>query len=185
MAKVRSGRLARTYGQALFLACSEDQFDVVAGELQSFCGLLAAARDVSEALTSPIVSSEKKEELTRAIAERLALSGPVTNLLRLVAERGRFGLLELITAAFNHAVREYRRVLAVEVSVARAMSEDEERSIRDQLQRAVHPSLAIDFQVDPTVVGGIVVRSGDKVFDASIRTRLRRLEAALVSPIPH
>lgn len=185
MAKVRSGRLARTYGQALFFACTADQFDVVSGELADFCALLKGAPDVAEALTSAVITSEKKAELAFEIGKKLGLSQPITNLLRLMGERGRFNLIDQILAAFNGAVREFRRVLAVEVVVARTMADEEKSSIRERLQLAVHPSLAVDFRVDPRVVGGIVVRSGDRVFDASIRTRLRRLEASFVSPISH
>lgn len=181
MTNIGSGRLARTYGQALFLACAEEQFDGVSGELQQFCRLLIAAPNVAEALNSPIIPSEQKSHLISAIAERVNLSQAVTNLLRLVAERGRFAIIHQISDAFGAAVREFRQILALEVTVARAVSEDEQAQIRERLQLIVHPAVSVAFRVAPDVVGGLVVRSGDKVFDASVRTRLRRLGRSLVS----
>ena len=182
MARVSPGRLARTYGQALFSACKHEQFDSISAQLKELQQMFRDSSQISEALKARTVSSDQKRAFVDEMAHRLGLVQEVVNLLRLLAEGGRFSLFDQIITCFEDAVREFRHILSIEVIVARTLSQDEERLLGDRLRAVVNPALAIKIRVDQDILGGILIRSGDAVFDSSLKTRLRRLEDSLSAP---
>jgi F-type H+-transporting ATPase subunit delta len=181
MARGTEGRLARAYGQALFLACDPVQLDLVAAQLDDVGRLFRENPDLQEALISRTVTPEQKMILMRALSDRLGWAQSVTNILLILAERGRFVIFEQLVGAFNQSVREFRNLLSVNVAVARQLSHQEENDLVERLRRSVNASLSVSISVEPNILGGLVLRTGDKVFDASMRTRLRRMEASLVA----
>lgn len=183
MARGAEGRLARAYGHALFLACDAVQLDLVSGQLDDMGRLFRDNPDVQEALVSRTVTPEQKMLLTRALSERLGLAESVTNTLLILAERGRFAIFEQLVTVFNHSVREFRKLLSVDVAVVGPLSHEEQNELVEGLRKAVNASLTVSISVDPTILGGLVLRAGDKVFDASMKTRLRRMEASLVASV--
>jgi F-type H+-transporting ATPase subunit delta len=182
MARVSPGRLAGTYGQALFAACIVEQFDSISAQLKELQRMFRESSQISEALKSRTVSSDQKREFVEEMANRLGLGQEVMNFLRLLAEGGRFALFDQMIISFEDAVREFRHILSVEVIVARSLSKEEERLLEDRLRSVVNPALAITIRVDQDILGGLLIRSGDSVFDSSLKTRLRRLEDSLAAP---
>lgn len=183
MPRVSPGRLARTYGQALFSACKPEDFDSVSSQLAKISRFFDDSPELFEALIAKTISSEQKRILVDVLGPRWGLSIEVGNLLRLLAEAGRFSLIGGIIRSFEDAVREYRHILSIEVIVARSLTDDEERLLRERLRAVVHSSIAITVRVDEEIIGGLLLRSGDSVFDSSLRTRLRRLEESLAAPV--
>jgi F-type H+-transporting ATPase subunit delta len=182
MARVSPGRLARTYGQALFAASKVEQYDSISAQLKELQELFRESSHIPEALRARTVSSDQKLAFVDEMSHRLALGQEVTNLLRLLAEGGRFELFDQLIICFEDAVREFRHILSVEVIVARSLSHEEERFLEDRLRSVVNPAISITIRVDQGIFGGLLIRSGDSVFDSSLKTRLRRLEDSLAAP---
>ena len=132
-------------------------------------------------MLSPVIPSNKKVEIITLINDKLSFFEPVFNLLKMLGERSRFNILDLIINEFNHSVMEFRNLLSLEVEIARSISHDEQLKIVDTLKKSVHSSITAKFVVNPKLIGGLVIRSGDKVFDASVSNRLDNMTHAMVS----
>jgi F-type H+-transporting ATPase subunit delta len=123
-----------------------------------------------------VAREEKVETLPRLFP---GLSEQVLNLLRVLASKQRMQLLPSIVSEFEHLVREARGVLEAEVTVARPVTDIDQQGILQRLRGLTGKDVQIHVSVDPAILGGVVVRIGDQVIDASVSGRLDRLRQEL------
>jgi F-type H+-transporting ATPase subunit delta len=172
--------LAQRYATALFeLADERRALDQVAGDLEKIGAMIDAAPDLRRLLRSPVL---KREEQARALDAVLAQAG-ISDLTRrfagLVARNRRL-------FAFDGMVRGFRALLALrrgevtaEVTSAVELSKQQLDAITDALKRTYGAKVAVAPRVDPSLLGGLVVRVGSRMIDASLRSKLHRLQIAL------
>lgn len=174
---MRPSTTARRYAEAAFdVARASGQTDAWLSDLQRAEDTYN--RDiVRNYFLDPNVAREEKV----ATVPRLfsGLSEQVLNLLRVLTSKQRMQLLPAIAAEFEHLVREARGVLEAEVTVARVVTESEQQDILHRLRSLTGKDVQIHVAVDPSILGGVVVRIGDQVIDASISGRLERLRQEL------
>jgi F-type H+-transporting ATPase subunit delta len=103
-----------------------------------------------------------------------------TNFLQLVAEKGRAGEIEEIAAEFERLMAREERRLTVELTTARELTDDEAKAIVAQIEQAAGRTVEATRDVDPAILGGIVLQAGSYRVDASVRGRLERLRPTLV-----
>ena len=170
----------RVYARALFDAAREaDRLEAVAADLGSLANALAEVPELSAFLRNPQVDPPEKA----ALLDELTAGGDelVRNFARLVAEKGRAGQLTAMNAELEALVARDQNRLAVELTTAYELSEDEARSIIDKIQQASGRSVEATRSVDPGLVGGIVLRVGSFRADGSVRGRLERLRQELTT----
>ncbi|HEV8564361.1 MAG TPA: ATP synthase F1 subunit delta [Actinomycetota bacterium] len=164
--------LIRGYAEALFsVAEAEAALDAVGDELFSFAKVLEQNTPLRQALTDPALPVENKKATIREILGERAhrLTG---TLLGLVVESGRARELPRIVEELVALAAERRQNALAEVRTAVPLSEQQRAKIAEALSRATGRSIEVKAVVDPTVIGGVLARVGDEVFDGSIRTRL-------------
>ena len=164
--------LVRGYAQALFsVAEAEDALGAVGDELFSFAKALEQNTPLRQALTDPALPVENKKAAIREIlGDR---THPLTAaLLGLVVESGRAREIAHIVEGLAALAAERRQNALAEVRTAVPLSEQQREQIAQALSRATGRSIEVKAVVDPTVIGGVLARVGDEVFDGSIRTRL-------------
>ncbi|HXA28950.1 MAG TPA: F0F1 ATP synthase subunit delta [Candidatus Angelobacter sp.] len=138
---------------------------------------ILSAPDVATALHDPRIP---QHERGRLVAELLAnAQPPARNLARLLAERGRAAVLPLVLEQYDALADRYSGVLRAEVVTAVPVDAQLEQRIRKQLAEKLGGDVQTTVRQDPSIVGGLVIRIGDRVIDGSIRTRLEQLQAAL------
>jgi len=171
--------VAKRYAQAAFAVAKEH------GQLehweQRLPALEALAEDaeVAEFVHNPAIPLEAKVQLI----ERLFPSEEdrfVRNLLILLLERGRWHQLRDVVEAFRQLLRESRGVLEVELVTAVPLEATELDQLRRELERRLQRPVQLHASVDPELLGGAVLRIGDEVFDASVRTQLTTLRRQLI-----
>ena len=172
--------LAGRYASALFdLARDKGQIDAVGRGLDALNQALADSKDFNDLVTSPLVSREQASKAFEAIAPQLGLDAITANLLGVLAKNGRKNQLQPVISAFRRLASEHRGETRAEVITARPLNDDQIAQLKQQLRARADRDVTIDAQVDPKILGGIVVKLGSRQIDASIRTKLNRLALAM------
>jgi len=172
--------LAGRYATALFeLAEEQDALDAVAGDLDGFRTLLRESADFVRLIRSPVLSRDEQARAVAAIAERAGCHALTGRFLGLLAHKRRLFALPEIIEAYGAMLAAHRGEVAAEVVSAVELSDEQTAAIREQLTRVVGQEIRLAQRVDPALLGGLVVRIGSRMIDASLRTKLHRLELAM------
>ena len=172
--------LAGRYASALFdLARDQRQIESVGNSLEALGRALAGSNDFDELVTSPLVSREEAGKAFAALAPDLGLDPITTNFLGVLARNGRKGQLPAVIRAYRRLAAEHRGETNAEIVTARPLNDDQLKHLRQQLRTRAGRDVNVDATVDPSILGGIVVRLGSQMIDASIRTKLNRLAQAM------
>ncbi len=172
--------LAGRYASALFdIARDQRQIESVGKSLDALGQALLNSKDFNELVTSPLVSRKEAGKAFAALAPQLKLDPVTTNFLGVLARNGRKSQLRAVIRAFRRLAAEHRGEATAEVVTARALNDDQLAQLKQQLRARAGRDVNIDATVDPTLLGGIVVKLGSQQIDASIRTKLNRLAQAM------
>jgi F-type H+-transporting ATPase subunit delta len=166
--------IADVYARALFEAAKEgDGLDRVHDELGQFADALAEDRNLQVFLFSPYFSSEEKKDGVRRIVSDA--DERTLNFLELLAERHRMPALFRIRRAFDAMWADENKLLPVTVTSAVELDEELVNSIGKRIEEQTGRRVELASKVDPDVLGGLQVRVGNMVLDATVRNRLERL----------
>jgi F-type H+-transporting ATPase subunit delta len=169
--------LARRYAEAYFELAREAK-DIAGwrAELAAVVDALSSER-VAPALANPQLSLAERTRLGLKLLD--GATDPARNLARLLIERHRLGLLPGILSHFDALADREAGIVRAEVTAAIAVDARLEREISDALAKKIGKSVQTTVLSDPSIVGGLVIRIGDRVIDDSVRTHLQQLQAAL------
>jgi F-type H+-transporting ATPase subunit delta len=170
----------RTYARSLFQAAKEaDRLPAVREQLADFVETMKEVPELQEILRNPQLDRRAKAAAIDAVAGK---GDPlVRNLLLLLVEKGRGGEIQEVADEFERLAAREEGQLSVELTTAFELSEDEARSIVGQIEQASGRTVEATRAVDPELIGGIVLQAGSLRVDASVRSRLERLERELVT----
>jgi len=171
---------ARRYADAAFeIGRADGSLDKWAADLGLFSELLGV-RQVSALLEHPAVPYPEKERILRRIAGD-GVSSEAVNLILLMVRRGRPRSVARMVEHFNERLRRERGIQRAENRSALPLADGERSSVAARLHELTHAEIEISEQVDASLIGGIAVRIGDQLYDASVRSRLERLRARLTA----
>jgi F-type H+-transporting ATPase subunit delta len=172
--------LAGRYASALFgLARDERQIEAVGSSLAALAQALADSRDFSQLIESPLIDRDDAAKAFAAIAGQLGLDRITSNFLQVLARNGRKKQLQPVIRAFRRLAAEHRGETTAEVVTAHPLKDDQVAALKAQLRARAGRDVAIETRVDPAILGGIKVKLGSQMIDASIRTKLNRLAEAM------
>lgn len=172
--------LAGRYASALFdLARDEKQIDAVGRSLDTLSQALADSSEFGQLVASPLVDRDEAGKAFEAIAVKLKLDALTTNFLGVLARNGRKGQLEQVIRLFRRLSADHRGETTAEVISAHALTDDQIASLKAQLKVRAGRDVAIDARTDPTILGGLIVKLGSQMIDASLKTKLNRLALAM------
>ena len=166
--------IAEVYARALFeVATERDKLDVVREELGQFADALSESRELQTFFFSPYFSTEeKKDGLHRAVT---GADPEVQNFLELLLEKHRMPVVFRIRQDYDQLWEEAHKLLPVEITSAVELDPSIAERIGDEIGRQTGRTVELTSTVDPDVIGGIVLRVGNSILDASIRNRLETL----------
>ena len=168
------------YAQALFdLAIDGKALAAVEGDLKALKGMIAESADLRRLLASPAFTAEDKGKGLAAIAAKARFNATTQKFLGLVAAHGRARELTGIIGAFSKLSADYRGVVSAEVVSAIPLSAAQSSDIAAALRTALGKDPEITTRVDPAILGGVKVRVGSRLFDASLKSKLDSLKFAL------
>ncbi|GIW05437.1 MAG: F0F1 ATP synthase subunit delta [Dehalococcoidia bacterium] len=171
---------ARRYAQAVFgIAKDQNRLDGWDADLATIADALHQ-RELRAALESAKVPFAAKQELVSRVFSG-AIDPLAQNLLLLLSQRGRLHLLDDIIAAYRALVDEERGIARARVTTAVPLDESEQQRVAARLAELTGKQIRLETAVDPSILGGLIARIGDKLIDGSTRTRLIALRQRLAA----
>ena len=176
MAKI----IAKTYGDALFGAGEDNGIlDSLYEEVQAVCNVLTENLELKKFLGHPQIIKEEKEEAIKNIFEG-RISEELIGFLLVIINNGRQNYLDSIFSYFISRVKEYKKIGVVYVSVPMPLTEGQQEAIENKLVDTTgYESLEIHYEEDASLIGGMVIRIGDRIIDSSVKYKLNELTKQL------
>ncbi|RVD71063.1 F0F1 ATP synthase subunit delta [Mesorhizobium sp. M4A.F.Ca.ET.029.04.2.1] len=172
--------VAERYAGSLFeLALQANSVAQVEADLTDFEALLEGSADLSRLINSPVFSSEDQAKAIAAIVAKAKLSGLAGNFLRVVAKNRRLFAVPGMIKAFRRIAAEHRGEASAEVTSAHALTAAQQTELKAALKSVAGKDVAITVTVDPSLLGGLVVKMGSRQIDTSLKTKLNSLKLAL------
>jgi F-type H+-transporting ATPase subunit delta len=172
--------VAERYAGSLFdLAARANALAEVERDLGRFEALLDGSDDLARLIKSPVFSSDEQLKAISAIADKANITGLVGNFLRVVARNRRLFAVPGMISAFRRIAAENRGEVAAEVTSAHALTPAQEAELKAALKGVAGKDVSIAVTVDPSLLGGLVVKIGSRQIDTSLKTKLNSLKLAL------
>ena len=172
--------ISKTYGEALFkLAMEENTLDQIAEEAKVVLEAFQKNEDLAKLLNHPKVSKEEKIKVIENIFKG-KFSDSIVGFLVLIVEKGRYNEIDNIFQYFLGEVMEHKNIGVANVTSAFPLSESQKKDIENRLlQVTKYVEFKMNFDVDKELIGGMVIRIGDRVIDGSIRNKLNEMTKQL------
>ena len=173
--------VSKTYGDALFeLAVEENRTDSLMEEILMLQTVLKENKDFEKILEHPVISKQNKLQVIEDVFKG-RISDALTGFLRIVVTKGRYKDLPDIFAYFIARVKEYRKIGVAQVTSAISLSDVQKQKIEKKLLDSTqYETMEIEYKVDESLIGGLLIRIGDRVVDSTIKHRLTSLTASLM-----
>jgi F-type H+-transporting ATPase subunit delta len=185
MKAARGARMvAERYAGAFFAVILDRKGDPdrAGKELAGLAMVLEREPKLLEVLSSPAVPSEKRVSVVERMLASAKATAETVNLARLLTSNDRIGLAGEVSEAYQRLVLEHRQIQPGEVTSAQPLTEAQRRKLSESLGRALGKTMELSYRTNPDLVGGVVVRLGNRVYDASVTTQLRKFrESALAA----
>src|SRR3970282_615925 len=175
--------VAARYARALLEVALDKKTDLdrIGKELEGFQGLLERESRLEAALAAPTIPTAKRVAILEAVLASAKVASETLNLLRLLARNERVPLVPFVAESFRRLVLEHKQIQPGEVVSAHALSSDQKKRLAGQLGQALGKTMELSYRTDPEILGGVVVRVGNRVFDASVTTQLHRFKEKALS----
>ncbi|MEQ8294990.1 MAG: F0F1 ATP synthase subunit delta [Nitratireductor sp.] len=172
--------VAERYAGSLFdLALEADSVSLVEKELGEFEALLAGSADLRRLITSPVFSADDQYKAVSAIVDKAKIGGLFANFLRVVARNRRLFAVPGMIEAFRRIAAENRGEVAADVTSAHDLTAAQRKELETTLKGVAGKDVVVNLTVDPSLLGGLVVRIGSRQIDTSLKTKLNSLKLAL------
>lgn len=178
---MRENIVAQRYAEALFSLGAREGKQAEHGEcLEELARLLAAEPKLGQVLKSPLVSAEEKKAVLGQILAKLDSDATMRNFCFLLADKNRLAELAAIAGCYRALLDNAMGILRGSVITAIRLDEKRQQDVRRKLKDKVGKDMEVTFHIDPEILGGLVLRVGDKVVDASLRAQLGILRETLI-----
>jgi F-type H+-transporting ATPase subunit delta len=173
--------MAGRYAFALFsLARDEQSIDQVAAALKSFDDMIAESPDLARLVRSPAFSAEQQVQALGALLDKAEISGIAARFIKLVAAKRRLFAIRSMIADYNRLYDSWRGVTRAEVTSAAPLSDAHSAALKEALKDVTgDKNVEISVNVDPSIIGGLVVRLGSRMVDGSLKTKLNAIRTRM------
>ncbi len=172
--------LSGRYAAALFdLAREQKAIETVEASLGTLDAALDESADLKRLVSSPLVGRDAAAGAVKAVAGVLELDPLTTNFLGVLAQNRRLAQAGTVIAAFRAMAASHRGETSAQVTTAHALTDDQLMALKAKLKARVGRDVSVATKVDPSILGGLIVRIGSQMIDSSIRTKLNSLALAM------
>ena len=172
--------VAVRYASALFeLARDAGTIDAVQADLDSFERMVADSPDLARLVRSPVFTTDEQEKAVVAILGRAGIGGLAANLIKLAATKRRLFILPQMIRAYRGLVAQERGIVSAEVRLAEQPSPRVLDDVKSAIREMAGHEVDLDVKIDPALIGGLVVKIGSRMVDASLKTKLNSIRFAM------
>lgn len=174
---------ASRYAQAFLDVVTERKLDTAAidAQLGDFEATFSASPELQAFFSNPAVAALQKVAFLDKLNEKLGLAKELRNLLAVLINNGRIGMVREVAAAYRALLNRRLGIRQAQIVTARALGAEEKQSLLEGVGKLAGARVQATFAEDASILGGAVVRIGSTVYDGSVRGRLERLKEALVA----
>jgi F-type H+-transporting ATPase subunit delta len=169
----------RYAGSLYELAAEAKSVPAVEKDLADFEAMLAESADLARLIRSPVFSAEEQSKAIAAVLDKAGIKGLTANFLRVVAKNRRLFATPAIIKAFRRIAAEARGETSAEVTSAHALTPEQEDELKATLKGVAGKDVSIAVTVDPSLLGGLIVKMGSRQIDTSLKTKLASLKLVL------
>ncbi len=175
-----SGSLSRRYAKALMEIGLEDgSYQRIGQDVASMANAIQASSELSGILTNPVFPRDDREKIVTSILQRIGASKTVINFSKLLLDRERLRILPDISRELSAMIDEKSGQITAEVTSAVALNSMQQSELKATLESLSGKKVQLETKEDPALLGGLIAKVGDLVYDGSIRTQLRELGRTL------
>lgn len=168
------------YATALFeLGLEQGDLDQIESQLLLFQEMLDASGDLRRLVRSPAFSAEQQAPALRAVLERAGISGTAAKFLLLLVKNRRLFAIEGIIRDFRLLTSRHRGEIGADVISAVPLNDGQREAVKDALRKLAGKEVQMNLRVDPSILGGLIVKMGSRMIDDSLRSKLNRLKFAM------
>ena len=168
---------SKSYATALYeLSKENSELDNVEDGMKSLDKLLKESSDFKEMISSPAVSKEDKKNVIFAIADQNNFSKMLKKFLGFMVIKNRLFFLSKIIESFLNLASSSRGELKAKIISSKKLSKEEQKRIQSELSKDFKSPLNVDYEYDPNLIAGLIIQVGSVMVDASIKTKLKKLE---------
>ena len=168
------------YASALFeLAREQNELDKVDQDLGKFQAMLEQSPDLARLVESPAFAAEEQERALGAVMDWASIGATTGNFLRVVTRNRRLFAAEDMIKGFRQQLALHRGEMTADVQSATPLSNEQLAALKSTLKASYGKDVRLDAKVDPSLLGGLVVKVGSRMFDSSLRTKLMNLKVVL------
>jgi F-type H+-transporting ATPase subunit delta len=171
------------YASALFeLAREQNELDKVDQDLGKFQAMLEQSPDLARLVKSPAFAAEEQERALGAVMAWASIGATTGNFLKVVTRNRRLFAAEDMIKGFRQQLALHRGEMTADVQSATPLSNEQLAALKSTLKASYGKDVRLDAKVDPSLLGGLVVKVGSRMFDSSLRTKLMNLKVVLKGP---
>ena len=172
--------VSKTYGDALFeLAVESGQMDEMLEEARGIQKILQEDNELFKLMNHPKIVNVGKIKILEQIFKG-RVQDEITGLMRMIVSKGHYGEMESVFAYFIDQVKEYKNIGTAYVTAPMPLSDSQKKQVKDKLLKTTkYVEFEMYYDVDESLIGGMVIRIGDRVIDSSVKSRLQTLTREL------
>ena len=168
------------YATALFeLAHETNAVDAVGADLAQFQRLLDESKDLTRLVRSPVFSAEDQISALDAVASQAGISSLALNFIKLVAKNRRLFVLSDMIRGYQGLVAQSRGEITAQVTSAEELSDKQITELKAAIKASAGRDVQLSTKIDPTILGGLIVKVGSRMVDNSLKTKLQNLKIAM------
>jgi F-type H+-transporting ATPase subunit delta len=172
--------MAGRYATALFeLALEEKALDAAKADLERFDALIGESADLARLVRSPVFTADEQARALAAVLDKAEIGGIAAKFLKVVASKRRLFAVRQMIRGFRRLVAHHKGEVTADVTLAEPANEAHLALIRSALKSITKKDVEIDVKVDPSIIGGLIVKLGSRMVDSSLRTKLNALKHAM------
>jgi F-type H+-transporting ATPase subunit delta len=168
------------YATALFeLARDEKSIDAVRADLDQFDAMLNDSADLNRLVRSPVFAAGTQSKALAAVLDKAGITGISANFLKVLTANRRLFAVSDVIRAFRALVARFKGEASADVTVAEPLSDKNLDALKTALKAVSGKDVTLNVKVDPSIIGGLVVKLGSRMVDSSLRTKLNTIKPAM------
>jgi F-type H+-transporting ATPase subunit delta len=172
--------MAGRYATALFeLALEEKSLDAVKADLDRFDAIIADSADLQRLVRSPVFGADEQTRALSAVLDKAGIKGLAGNFLRVIASNRRLFAVRDMIRGFRTLVAKHRGEVTADVTVAEKLGDKHLAALKSALKSVSGKDVDLNVHVDPSIIGGLIVKLGSRMVDSSLRTKLNSIKYAM------
>ncbi|CAM5489927.1 ATP synthase subunit delta OS=Afipia felis OX=1035 GN=atpH PE=3 SV=1 [Afipia felis] len=172
--------VAGRYATALFeLARDQKSIDSVRADIDKFAGLLADNDDLVRLVRSPVFTAQEQGKALDAVLARAEITGIAANFLKVLTANRRLFAVNDVIRAFRALVAKFRGEATADITVAEPLNDKNLDALKASLKSVTGKDVDLNVNVDPSIIGGLIVKLGSRMVDSSLRTKLNSIKHAM------